>query len=220
MTNISRLYDLVGGKVDTLMLLGGEPLLHPDIIEWIQSARRLLPEQKINLTTNGILLADMSEEFWNICHNNNIRILISRYPINIDVDEITSKAKKFNVELHISTYVANGRWRKWILDLDGEQDPLYSFLHCYQANRAVYLIKEKLYPCVCAAYIDRFNKKFKKDLEITENDYLDIYAIDDANTIFEFLTKPIPFCRYCKSKIMALGNWSNKKQTIEGYLSE
>jgi len=40
----------------TISLIGGEPLLHPNIREWITGIRELFPESFIQLTTNGYLL--------------------------------------------------------------------------------------------------------------------------------------------------------------------
>ena len=38
-------------------IIGGEPLLVPDIIEWIYGVRDLMPTSQIRFTTNGINLS-------------------------------------------------------------------------------------------------------------------------------------------------------------------
>lgn len=37
-------------------IMGGEPLLNPEVNEWIQGIRKILPQAQIRFTTNGILL--------------------------------------------------------------------------------------------------------------------------------------------------------------------
>ncbi len=45
-------------------LLGGEPLLHPDLLSVIDAVRRSGVCDSISLTTNGLLLPRMTGEFW------------------------------------------------------------------------------------------------------------------------------------------------------------
>ena len=45
-------------------LVGGEPLLHPELVELVEVARRAAIAPRISLTTNGLLLPRMSEPFW------------------------------------------------------------------------------------------------------------------------------------------------------------
>jgi len=54
-----------------------------------------------------------------------------------------------------------------------------------------------IYQCPEVAYIEHFNKKFNKNLKRTAADALDIYQDITAKDIFNFLSRPIPFCRYC-----------------------
>jgi molybdenum cofactor biosynthesis enzyme MoaA len=49
--------------ISYLRLLGGEPLLHPDITKFIKYAKRYFPETLIGIGTNGILLPKMKNKF-------------------------------------------------------------------------------------------------------------------------------------------------------------
>jgi len=60
-----------------LDLLGGEPLLHPEILDFIKVAKNIIPVTEI--ITNGILLPKMSQEFFDIINNYNINIKWSKY---------------------------------------------------------------------------------------------------------------------------------------------
>lgn len=52
--SISRWLERV--DIPDFSILGGEPLLHPNIEDWIIGLRELLPDAQIRFTTNGVLL--------------------------------------------------------------------------------------------------------------------------------------------------------------------
>lgn len=49
---------------DRLRLLGGEPLLHPRFVELVRIAKRSAIGEVVQLTTNGMLLDQLSDEGW------------------------------------------------------------------------------------------------------------------------------------------------------------
>lgn len=59
-----------------IKLLGGEPLLHPQLIEVIDAVRQSGISQKIQLLTNGLLLPKMTDAFWEKID----RLRITLYP--------------------------------------------------------------------------------------------------------------------------------------------
>jgi hypothetical protein len=48
----------------TVRVLGGEPLLHPEIVAVLDAVRRSELGNSISVVTNGVLLGRMPEEFW------------------------------------------------------------------------------------------------------------------------------------------------------------
>jgi organic radical activating enzyme len=48
----------------TVRLLGGEPLLHPDLLSVIEAVRRSGVTDSVCVVTNGLLLPRMADEFW------------------------------------------------------------------------------------------------------------------------------------------------------------
>jgi hypothetical protein len=61
---------------DMIRLLGGEPLLHPNVLEIIAIARESKIADEVRLCTNGLLLWEMPEEFW----QGLDRVDVSVYP--------------------------------------------------------------------------------------------------------------------------------------------
>jgi MoaA/NifB/PqqE/SkfB family radical SAM enzyme len=189
----------ITGKLVTIKLIGGEPLLHPRLTDFFEIARKYFKSTVIQLTTNGVLLARQPDSFWRACNKNKVYIEISDYPININVDVIRAKCKKHRACVGYTVCKDNAMY-KITLDLEGRQSPETSFNTCGmgEGGGCVTLRDGRIYTCFVAAHIQFFNKYFGKDLHITDEDYIDIYKTNSNRGILDFLHKPFPFCRYCK----------------------
>ena len=228
-----RISELTNGKISYIELLGGEPLLHPDVTRFLAITRKYFPELNISnqtgiieLVTNGILLHEQSDDFWDICKKNNIRIVISNYPVKIKYEIIKEKALNFNVELRMykdKIMLKEGgsasQWAKIPIDINGLQNNKESFGKCFLAGICFQLAGGKIYKCARIAYINYFNAAFDKLLNIDENDYVDIYKVENINEILFQLTKPASFCRYCKADNITWDNkWNVSKRILDEYI--
>lgn len=201
-------------------MLGGEPLLHPEINYFIETARKHFPKSLILITTNAILLDKMPEDFWTCCDKNDIVIEYTYYPINIDREKHLELAKKYNVSLiPFENRLINEKtsYRNPINDKK-DQDINYNFSHCYHVHKCISLKDGKIYPCTCIPNICHFNKFFGKNLEVTDKDYIDIYTHNTAE-IEAFLDKPVPFCGYCNVYNRTGGKqWATTKKDITEWM--
>jgi len=215
----AQISKLSNGRIDEIQLLGGEPLLHPQLTDFMSIARKYFPTTPINLISNGILLAQQKKEFWAACNNYNIDIIVTKYPIKIDFDAIEKRAQQEGV--HFNYYGRTAEVEKNMqcmpLDLEGKQNAKDSFLRCSSANRCISLDNGRMYTCSLIPYIKYFNAHFNKNLEVTEADYIDIYKAKSMDEILNFLSKPMPFCKYCKQKEMIwdIGYGVSKKEIRE-----
>lgn len=57
-------------------ILGGEPLLAPNLKDYIQMVRKLFPETEITLTTNGLLIPDAADELMECIKHYNLSGMI------------------------------------------------------------------------------------------------------------------------------------------------
>lgn len=210
---------LCGDKIDEIQLLGGEPLLHRQIVDFIEIARKYFPNNKIVIISNGVLIPRMKADFWETCRKNNIEIIVTKYPIKLDFDAIRNKAESENIKFSFygNTEKIDKTMQCTPLDLEGKQNGKDSFLRCSRANRCVAMDNGKMYTCSLIPYVKYFNTQFNKDLKITNKDYLDIYKVKNADEILDFLCKPMPFCRYCniKGTIYDIGYGISKKEISE-----
>ncbi len=214
--DMKRLYELApNGEIQRISLQGGEPLLAPNISEFIEIAAKSLPKTRISIISNGILANNLDESFWLLLKRYNVLFDLTRYPIKVDYKNIINTAKKYGVETRVLN-VGKKTSYKAPLDLEGRQDERESFLYCYHANSCVALKNGKIYTCTIAPNIDRFNCYFNKNLELTERDCIDIHKAKNMDEILNFISKPIPFCKYCKTKERTFGHeWKISKKAIE-----
>ena len=214
-STFGRFAEIMGDKLEGLILLGGEPLLHPMINQFLVSARNLMPKGYITLYTNGMLLKQMPQGFWNACRHSDIVLSISVYPIRLDIAEISQIAGRQGVRL---SFLVRESWFKDALDLEGKQDVLSSFSRCGQANGCSQLKNGRLFPCSVAAGIEHFNKAFSESLSPCEKDSLDVFSDISPQKVLEFLASPIPFCRFCNKDAIEIHPWKLTDCSIEEYL--
>ncbi|MEJ2038869.1 MAG: 4Fe-4S cluster-binding domain-containing protein, partial [Desulfosarcinaceae bacterium] len=99
LSTLSKVY-----RADWLKIVGGEPLLHPDLPSLVDAVRRSGISKKILLVTNGLLLKQMPEAVWEAID----QLELSIYP-ETGLDEakqmqIQEQARSHGVHLLRSTY--------------------------------------------------------------------------------------------------------------------
>ena len=216
--DFARLSFLFHGHIKQIRLLGGEPLLHPDIVSFLKMARETFPDAAIIITTNGLKLLNQSEEFWVACKENSIAIQPTKYPIPLNYKEVEKCAADHGVEYSYmnNTGTVTKKINLYRLDVKGLQDSSKNFLSCFRANSCVYLQHGRLYTCPIAPTAHHFSKYFGTDLKESPENSIDIYQANSAREIMEFLAKPIPFCRYCMmDKTRWYQPWRQSKRVIE-----
>lgn len=79
--------------VRELRLVGGEPLLHPQLIDFLRIAEKSVFCDIVTITTNGILLDQMSDELWGLIDH----MIVSVYPgvkLRMNSREVKEAASK------------------------------------------------------------------------------------------------------------------------------
>jgi len=219
--DLERMSYLTGGNVTRISIMGGEPLLHPHLKEIIVETRKHFPSTLIRLVTNGILLLKKEESFWEACRENDIVIVNTRYPLNLNYDRMQETAASYGVKFEF--YEAAGEVRKTSykmpLDITGSQDPCISFTNCFHVNRMCLLMEGKFYACTVLPNVRHFNKRFGTDMQPEDGDYLDIYNVQSVQEILNFMCTPKPFCRFCDTTHRTFGHpWERSKKEMNEWL--
>ncbi len=213
---MERLSFLFHKEAQFIRLLGGEPLLHPDVVSFFPITRACFPETDIKLYTNGLLLPAQTDAFWEACTKYNIIIVITKYPVKFDYD----KLQKTLEEKKIPFYYENpepikSSWH-FPLDLNGTQNETISFKLCQMAGKCIFLKDNILYPCTVPGNIVHFNRYFGTGIPLSEQDGINIFETDSADEILDFLCTPIPFCKYCDTIHRRKGlEWKRTQKDIK-----
>lgn len=218
--DIQQLSLITNGLIERLYFTGGEPLLNPHCKDFFAVTRKYFPNSAIWLITNGILLETQPKDFWDSLKENKIELHPTKYPIKVDWEFVESQCKTYGIPLHFfnNTQVEKTSY-KTILEPKGNLDCFHSFTGCHQANHCTHFKEGKIYPCNIAPNIHYFNSTFNQNLLLSPLDSIDIYKVKDYSEILQFLSKPIPFCRFCNlAKWQSIGEWKTSKKEIGEYL--
>lgn len=192
-------------KTDVLFFLGGEALLHPDIVKFLTIAKESKIAKEIKVLTNGQLLRKQSDQFFAFVDT----IEVSVYPSTIiDYDKVfalleeKSKVHNFKIE--------RTEWPNFIegIDIPYRQTPEETqqvFNRC-----GAHLITSKCHGILNGYYYKCYKPyrqaRLMKDnnIEIID-DFISedgLYLHDDnlEERLNEYLTlqKPLKTCYYCK----------------------
>ncbi len=216
--DLDRLSEIFHGDyIMKMSVMGGEPLLHPDLLKILEDVRNHFPYVTIRLTTNGLLLLKQSEDFWRVCRENKVTIVNTRYPINLDFNKMREKAKCEGVIFKHFEGTGDEAVKtlfKKTINLKGDSNPVESFANCHISNYGNFLMEGKLYGCPFSCQSFRiFNQKYGQNLRMSERDYLDIYRVKDMQEIFDFAARPKYYCRYC-SGLSPKFEWERSKQEM------
>lgn len=204
-----------------IAIMGGEPLLHPELLEILKSVRENFPYAIIRLTTNGLFLLKQNDEFWRVCREQDITIVNTKYPINLDYRSMKRKCAEERVKFVFFEGTGDDTVKtmsKKTISLAGTEDPVKRFAECNVSNFGNFVMEGKLYGCpFCCQSYRIFNKKFNQNLRLTENDYLDIYQAQDMQEVLDFAAKPKQYCRYC-SDLVRWFEWEQSKKDISEWV--
>ena len=223
--DLLRLRELIGKESSgSVEFSGGEPLLHPQVSDFISVAHDIFPMSPIYLYTNGIKLLSMSDSFWETLHLCGVTVLLTIYPINLDLNAIITKSDLHQVAIFASAILedtsltSDYKSIKYQLDLSGTQS-LGNFILCCNFNLCISVRDGKLYACNFIQNVHIFNEYFGENLEVCEEDYLDIYRARDFDELARFVKKPPAFCRYCDvMNRRRVGGWALSKKSIDEYI--
>lgn len=222
-------------------ILGGEPLMNPDIRNWIRGLREIMPNSQIRFTTNGLLLAqnfdivDLLHEVGNVVfkiavHENNSELenTIQQVLDKFEWKEVTEFGVKRlkttnNLRFHIrrpdifyKTYIGSYNNMR-----PHNSNPADAFSICCQQTCPL-LYEGKLYKCSTNGLLADTLSKFNNPNYSEWEPYLvpGLGPVCSETELQQFLNnfgKPESICKSCptnadtQSTVIHLDNVSRKK---------
>ena len=200
-----------------LYLMGGEPLLHPRIVDVITLTRRLLPRIRIVLATNGLLVGRMGNEFWDALVSCGVELHFSAYPINVDYDGLVRMAKARGADVAFimdltERDAGKAAFLKMAIDPEGGQDPVRSFNSCFFGGSFMQLSGGSIWNCQVAAHHATLDAAFGWKMASEPADELPLASITSIDDIESFRRSAHPMCCYCANDRMGIMTWDRSRR--------
>ena len=179
--------------IETLRLMGGEPLLAKNFTEYVEIARQIFPDADISLVTNGLLIPKLKAENFEKIRNNRCRFIISAYPPTLEIiKDIQDILEKEGIPYNIGPAIK--RFYKSLLE-NPRKSAKESFDHCiFSGCHALY--EGKLSMCGLELYSPRLNAHL--NCSLPEDGSIDLYSTTlNGWEIDKQIRTAQNQCRYC-----------------------
>lgn len=202
-------------NLQELILIGGEPLMHPQIKEICLLIRKYFPKLHCSIGTNGIKLFNnllLSKFLTDLKFDINISI----YPVNLEkyellFNELDTKNIPYNYQ---SSKVL---FSKIILDKQGKQSNNTIICSKIKNNPIFTLYKNKIYNCELSCCFDAFNFPEKENI-----DFIKLQESNLEEKIYKLYENQQFRCKYCITSSEGLIPWHKKlnRQSLFNSLKE
>lgn len=188
-----RIKELFWG-VERIKLMGGEPMLSPDLCKYVKAAREIFPDADIMITTNGLLINEGCEELFDTMKRNNSFFDISLYePMSKRIKEVEDLLIKKGVWYVINDSKANF-YKVMSKTPDYNPDKMYEM--CVAKN-CHHLRNGMISVCSRPQYVHIVNERYGTSIP-TDAGVWDIYNLGmDAWELDDKLSSSFEACKYC-----------------------
>lgn len=194
--DLERMKEMFWG-VERIYLLGGEPLLYPDIEKAMEMTREIFPDSEIHVTTNGLLLPTMPDSFFDMVRTTKSHIEISMYAETYKKREEISEILQRQGLVDTTIIWDRVEFSKKLLK-EKNGTPAKSFQNCSGKKNACYLLRDgKLAKCPMMLLIDIFDEQYGV-VRDCKKDYIDLHKDKiDGWKALELLNIVSEMCNYC-----------------------
>lgn len=196
-------------------ILGGEPLLNPDLPQFLWKLRRILPDTDIAVISNGILIPKASKELFKVMRDECIGFNLTLYPPTLKMKEKIYGTLDENYVAYGSHEAKVDEFEKYMMLCPAENNT-YAYESC--VSRGILTLREgKLYKCPIVTYVNRYFDTFGLNQHYEEG--IDIYdnAFEWQNVIENLTLHEGNFCRHCAKKSEPF-QWSVGKPEYNDWL--
>ena len=195
--DIQRLKELYWG-VGTIRIMGGEPLLNKNFLEFCIVSRNLFPDASIKVATNGLLIPNLDTEVLKVMSAYGIGFDITQYPpTSILKEKIELKCMENDVVFGMTPL------RDKFYDssnLKGDSNGELEWESCL-SNDCHFLDNGHIAVCALPILYEKFKGILNVNMEICDEDIINIYDKElDGFSLNERLSRPMPACRYCNAR--------------------
>ena len=203
-TDFEPLVRQLAGSVvaDVVKIMGGEPLLHPDITSVVRVLRASGIGDRVRLFTNGLRLHAMADSFWESLDELTISTYTSA-PVKPAVLAMArERARRHDIVLNIKpvdefSQVLSPRYAS------DDTAVAETYRRCWLRHRCMVVRDRRFYTCTRAAYAGEFLTRAQHEPSPEpldrSGDGISIDQPDFAAALEAYLGRELPLaaCRYC-----------------------
>jgi hypothetical protein len=184
-------------------LVGGEPLLHPRLLDLVAAIRRTGITKRIRIISNGSLSHRMTPEFWAALDEVHISIYPGKEPSTNTLDILERQAAEFGKCLVIKRF---DKFRETYAEMGTEDPALINriFNSCQIAHtwRCHTVAHGYFFLCPQSAFVPMLLHGLN-DRSYSSNGLKITNAPAFGRELLEFLEreKPLPACRWCLGSV-------------------
>jgi len=191
-------------RVDVFKIMGGEPLLHPEITEVIHAIRRSGISKTIRLFTNGLLLHKMNDDFWRALDELTISSYASAPVKPAQLDIAHAKAREFDFVLNVKPVSEFSEVMRAERVKD-EATIRETYEKCWLRHRCLVVRGGRFTMCTRAAYAEEFHGTLLHDkhpedrARALEGDGVLLSTPNLGQALLAYLNRstPLASCRFC-----------------------
>ena len=213
--------------INSIGLLGGEPLLNPTFMSWVQGINALWPTSKLRIITNGFRLDRVPNLYEVLKQQPQIELWVGIHN-KLHKREIIQKVKDFTQAPHKVEFNTDDPYQQYMIITDAagvkirveynwwfhqgaiikqdstltlhNSDPIKAHGICHMKT-CHHFIRGKLYKCGVAAVLPEFAQQHKLSLSPEDqellNDYKPLEITHNKEKFIAELSNPIPQCKFC-----------------------
>ncbi len=191
-----------------LVFAGGEPLMHPQFVSFLELAKRKQYAHGVTMVTNGVLLHKAPQEVWQLLDGMNV----SRYPgvrLRVSDDELRALGERHGTRVAIE----EASKFKYMLINDTIDDPTLIqsiFKGCYSAVNCHTVFEGRYYKCSRAHLMSEILGMAGIAFE-NMDDGIEIHAANLRQRLETYLDdgSPLKACQHC------LGSHGRERDSVQ-----
>ncbi|MGH8903222.1 MAG: radical SAM protein [Egibacteraceae bacterium] len=186
-----------------LRILGGEPLLHPRILEVVAAVRASGVTDRIRILTNGMLMERMSERFWQAVDEIHVSVYPGFEPSQEALTAWRDRAQEHTTEVIVKRF----GWFRESYSEAGTQNPelvsrIYSTCQIAHVWRCHNVSNGRFYKCPQSVFLSRLRRGRTTDVAHSNG----VALVDHPSlgqSLLDYLQdpRPLPACGNCLGSV-------------------
>ena len=210
----SRIEDVktIASKIDYIhnfYIMGGEPLLNPELDRYVVDIRKLLPNTRLYVVTNGLLVPKMNPELLYAIKQNRVILSISEYlPTKKIKTSINDVLNEYNIWYEYRPYD-----EKKMFGIPLSLSRKSKHAHKCLSDGCINIWNGMISRCPTVMYIHKLNEAFGTNLPQDG-----VYSLKDLSgkEIEDLVKMKIPLCNHCVDYRIPWGK-CGRKVTVEDF---